>query len=62
MVAWCSLRYGNKVVIVVVLVFFCANFNPFFPCPSCNSHVLPGAHDIKVCVSFIFSSFFLYHE
>ena len=58
MVAWCTLRYGIKVVVVVILVFFFVQtFILFFPCPSCHSHVLAGAHDIKVCVSSIFSSF-----
>lgn len=55
MVAWYILRYGNKVVIVVVLVFL----HNFFALPILQfSCFIPGAHDIKVCVNSIFSSFF----
>ena len=56
MVAWCILRYGNKVVIVVVLVFLYKLFPLSILQLSC---FIPGARDIKICVNSIFSSFFL---
>lgn len=55
MVAWCILRYGNKVVIVVVLVFLYKLFPLSILQLSC---FIPGARDIKICVNSIFSSFF----
>ena len=55
MVAWCILRYGNKVVVVVVLVFLYKLFALSILQLSC---FIPGARDIKVCVNSIFSSIF----
>ena len=56
MVAWCILRYGNKVVIVVVVVFFL--YKLFALSILQLSCFIPGARDIKVCVNSIFSSIF----
>ena len=56
MVAWCILRYGNKVVIVVVVVVFL--YKLFALSILQLSCFIPGARDIKVCVNFIFSSIF----
>ena len=53
MVAWCILRYGNKVVIVVLVFLY-----KLFPLSILQlSCFIPGARDIKVCVNSIFSSF-----